>query len=92
MVHAFGQFLARLKYRHRSGSNGNGLTCLRVSALPLLLAVRLETAEPAQIDFLALGECFRDLAEHGIDHLLGVFLGRLHGLGKVIDQGAFCRS
>jgi hypothetical protein len=62
---------------------------LRVSALPLLLGGSLETTEPTQVDFLSLRQGFRNLPQHGIDHLFGLFLCRLGGLGNATDQVAF---
>jgi hypothetical protein len=57
--------------------------------LSLLLTIRMETAEAAQVDFFALCQGFRYLAQHVLDHLLGVFLCQLCGFGKLIDQVLF---
>src|SRR4051812_39417946 len=80
------ELLARLEVRHFLRRHVHLVAGFRVAALSRLALAQPETAEPAQLHFLAAVQRLDDAPEHGVDDYLGVLLREIGHARNFLDE------
>jgi len=86
------QFLAGLEKRYFLGRDFNTVPSLRVSPNPGLTLASAETAEAANLDFVAHVQRAHNTVEDGFYNYFAIFTRQLSQTGNFFDQISFCHT